>query len=403
MTVYANPTEEQVAQSRALFFEGIGHFENGRLDPARACFEKCQALTPGRPSVLGNLGITLFHLRQWEAAIPVLRQATTADPSLAEAWACLGLANEAQGQWQAAAEALERALALSPQQVRLWLSLGEVSLRLGNAGNALRAFDRALQEDPGCAPAWSERGSLLRELKQFEEAARCFEKALALGGDPELNGYYLASVRDGEAPTTPPRRYVEALFDDYAADFQSHVVEALGYRGYEVLLKPLLDTGKRYRHVLDLGCGTGLCGALIAPQADVIDGVDVSSAMLEQARKLGVYRELIHADLGEFLAATALRTDLILAADVFIYVGDLASVFRSVRRILEPGGCLAFTVELAKEGQDIRLLPSLRYAHAEAYVRRLADEVRFTRVRVAEAPIRHDQTTPIMGLYVYLE
>ena len=403
MTVHANPTEEQVAQSRALFFEGIEHFENGRLEPARICFEKCQALTPGRPSVLGNLGVTLFHLRRWEAAIPVLRQATTADPSLAEAWACLGLANEAQGQWPAAAEALEKALALSPQQVRLWLSLGQVSLRLGNVENALQAFDRALQEDPGCAPAWSERGSLMRELHQLEEAARCFEKALALGGDPELNGYYLASVRDGDAPTTPPRRYVEALFDDYAADFQSHVVEKLGYRGFEVLLKPLLDTGKRYRHVLDLGCGTGLCGPLIAPQADAIDGVDVSSAMLGQARKLGVYRELIHADLGEFLAATALRSDLILAADVFIYVGDLAAVFRSARRILEPGGCLAFTVELAEEGQDIQLLPSLRYAHSEAYIRRLADEARFTGVRISEAPIRHDQTTPIMGLYIYLE
>ena len=218
-----------------------------------------------------------------------------------------------------------------------------------------------------------------------------------------MNGYYLASVRDGDAPTTPPRRYVEALFDDYAADFQSHVVEELGYRGFEVLLKPLLDTGKRYRHVLDLGCGTGLCGPLIAPQADIIDGVDVSSAMLEEARKLGVYRELIHADLGEFLAATALRPDLILAADVFIYVGDLAAVFRSVRRILEPGGCLAFTVELAREGQDIQLLPSLRYAHSEAYIRRLADEARFTSVRISEAPIRHDQTTPIMGLYIYLE
>ena len=403
MTVHANPTEQQVAQSRALFFEGIEHFENGRLEPARICFEQCQALTPGRPSVLGNLGVTLFHLRQWEAAIPVLRQATTADPSLAEAWACLGLANEAQGQWQAAAAALEKALALSPQQVRLWLSLGEVSLRLGNVNNALQAFDRALQEDPRCAPAWSERGSLLRELHQFEEAARCFQEALALGGDPELNGFYLASVRDGDTLTTPPRRYVEGLFDDYAADFQSHLVEELGYRGFEVLLQPLLDTGKRYGHVLDLGCGTGLCGPLIAPQADIIDGVDVSSAMLEQARRLGVYRELTHADLGEFLAATALRLDLILAADVFIYVGELATVFRSVRRILEPGGCLAFTVELAKSGRDIQLLPSLRYAHSEAYIRRLADEARFTSVRIAEAPIRHDQTTPIMGLYVYLE
>ncbi len=402
MTADANPTDEQFARSRALFFEGFEHFENGRFEPARVCFEQCQALTPGRPSVLGNLGVSLFQLRRWEEAIAVLRQAIAADPSLAQAWACLGLAHEAQRQWQAAAAALEKALALSPRQAPLWLTLGQAYLRMGAVNDALRAFARAVQEDPGYAPAWSERGSLLRELRQFEEAARCFEKALAHGGDVELNGYYLASMRGGDPPPAPPRRYVERLFDGYAADFQSHAVETLGYRGFEALLNPLVAAGKRYRHVLDLGCGTGLCGPLIAPQADIVDGVDVSGAMLDQARKLGVYRELIHADLGEFLAATALRSDLILAADVFIYVGDLAAVFRSARRILEPGGCLAFSVELAEAGRDFQLLPSLRYAHSEAYIRRLSDEAGFTGARIFEAPIRHEQSAPIKGLYVYL-
>jgi predicted TPR repeat methyltransferase len=403
VTIHQSPAEDPFAQSRALFFEGIGHFENGRLEPARACFEQCQALTPGRPSVLGNLGVTLFHLGRWDEALPVLRQATAADPSLGDAWACLGLVQGARRQWQAAAEALEKALALSPQRVALWLTLGQTHLRLGSAQKALQAFDRAVQEDPRSASAWSERGGLLRELREFEEAARCFEKALALGGDPELNGYYLASVRDGNGPATAPRRYVEQLFDDYAADFQSHVVETLGYRGFEALLKPLVDAGKRYRHVLDLGCGTGLCGRLIAPHADIVDGVDISGAMLEQARKLGVYRELVHADIGAFLTATTLQPDLIVAADVFIYVGDFAAILRSARRILAPGGCVAFTVERVGTDRDVQLLPSLRYAHSEAYVRRLADEAGFARVRISEAPIRYEQTAPIVGLYVYAE
>jgi predicted TPR repeat methyltransferase len=195
----------------------------------------------------------------------------------------------------------------------------------------------------------------MRELLRFDEAASCFERALALGADPELNSFYLASVRGGDVPPTSPRRYVQGLFDDYAADFQSHVAEKLEYRGFEVLLKPFLGNGRRYK-VLDLGCGTGLCGALIAPQADILDGVDVSIAMLEEARKHQVYRELVHADLGEFLAATTSQWDLLLAADVFVYVGDLAAILRSARRILAPGGCLAFTVELASEGKDIQLL-----------------------------------------------
>jgi predicted TPR repeat methyltransferase len=403
VTAHVDPAEAEFARSRALFFEGVEHLDGGRLEPARACFEQCQALTPGRASVLANLGISLLRLGRRQEAIPLLHQATRSDPSLVQAWTHLGLACEAEQQWHAAAEALARALALAPQQVPLWLTLGQAHLRLGAANDALHAFERAVQEAPACAPAWSERGSVLRELGRFEEAARCFEKALALGADPDLHRYFLASVREGNAPATPPRHYVERLFDDYAADFQSHVVTMLGYRGFETLLKPLLDEGKRYRQVLDLGCGTGLCGPLIAPRADNVVGLDVSAAMLEQARKLGVYRELVHADLGDFLAATPLRFDLILAADVFIYVGDLAHALRSARRSLEPGGCLAFTIERAEVGWDLQLLPSLRYAHSEACVRRQADEAGFTGMRVLEAPLRHERAAPIMGLYVYLE
>jgi predicted TPR repeat methyltransferase len=84
-------------------------------------------------------------------------------------------------------------------------------------------------------------------------------------------------------------------------------------------------------------------------------------------------------------------------------VGALASVFASVRRVLEPGGCLAFTVELNKAGPELQLLSSLRYAHSEAYIRRLADESRFTVAHVSGAPLRYDHTAPVMGLYVYLE
>jgi len=121
--------DSSLEQSRTLFFEGIGHFESGRFDPARACFERCLQLTPGRPSVLGNLGITLFHLRRWEEAVNLLQQTVAADPQHAEAWACLGLAHEARGDWQAAGPAFARAVELAPQPPRLWLALGQARLR----------------------------------------------------------------------------------------------------------------------------------------------------------------------------------------------------------------------------------------------------------------------------------
>lgn len=395
--------DTELEQARRHFFQGNEHFEGGRFDQARLCFEAALALAPGRASVLANLGITHFHLRQWREAIPLLRQAAAADPGQPDAWIHLGLAYQALAQWQDAVESLARALELEPQRARLWLVCGQCQLRLGFVELALHAFDRALAMDPNFALAWSERGSLLRELNRLEEAALCFEKAIALGADPELHGYYLASVRGTGGPAAPPRRYVEALFDDYAADFQTHLVENLQYQAHESLVRPLLQAGRRYHSVLDLGCGSGLCGPLIHPLADSIDGVDVSKVMLEQARQLGVYRDLTHADLVSFLADTSRSADLVLAADVFIYVGELSAVFRSVRRILAPAGCFALTVELSPDGQDVRLLPSLRYAHSESYIRRLAQTHGFKLRDVFTAPLRYDQRQPVQGLYVFLD
>jgi predicted TPR repeat methyltransferase len=343
------------AQSREIFFTGIGHFEAGRLMEARDCFERCLALTPDRPSVLGNLGVTLFRLGHTRDAVPLLQQATAGEPQFMEAWACLGLAHEAQGEWAAAADALTKALALSEGSAALWSSLGQCQARLGHDAKALQTLERALAIDPDQATAWSLRGSLQREMHQPDAAAHSFERAIMLGADRELHTYYLAAVRGGLAPpATAPRQYVQALFDDYAADFQAHLVDQLAYRGHEVLLEPLVTGGRRFRHVIDLGCGTGLCGALLKPVSSVIDGVDLSSAMLLQAKQLGVYRELVQADIRDFLANVPSRSaDLVVAADVLIYVGELAAVFASVARVLEPGGLFAFTVELAADGQDL--------------------------------------------------
>jgi predicted TPR repeat methyltransferase len=389
-------------EARKLFMQGIEHFEAGRLEQALSAFEASLALAPGRPSVLGNLGITLFHMGRLNESVPVLRQAISADPAYADAWTCLALAHAGLGQWQASVEALDRACELAPARAELWFRKGQGLLRLGQVQAALQAYDRALGVDPEFSDAWSARGSLLREVHQLDEAAACFEKALAFGADPELNNYYLASVRGTTSPPPPPRRYVESLFDDYAPDFQSHVVGQLRYQGYERLLRPLIESGRRFHRALDLGCGTGLCGPLIHSVADILDGVDISRAMLEQARQLGIYRELIHADIGSYLASTDTGADLVVAADVFIYVGDLTDIFRSIRRLLTHDGRFAFTVEAPAGDEGLQLLPSLRYAHSERYIRRLAEAGGFRVDEISHAPIRYDQAQPVEGLYVYL-
>lgn len=397
-------TPDPTAQAKAFFFEGNALFEAGRFEDALPRYQRALALAPGRPSVLANLGATQCRLGRWPEAAATLDQATRADPAHRDAWIALGLAHEALSSWAEAAHALQQGLALGASTAPLQLSLALCLLRLQRPAKALAALDQALALDPTLAEAWSQRGGLLRDVGEYTEAARCFEQALAHGGDESLHRFYLAPMRTGEAPPAqPPRAYVEALFDSYADDFQSHLLQHLKYQAHETLLAPLRAGGRRFALVLDLGCGTGLCGRLIQPHAGAVDGVDLAPAMVEQARASGAYRQVERGDLLGFLRAQGEPADLVIAADVFIYVGALDEVFTAVRERLRPSGCFAFSVELADDGEELQLRPSLRYAHSRAYIERLAQAQGF-RVRQAwEAPLREDQQKPVPGLYVLLE
>jgi len=395
---------DAVDQARAHFAAGNAHFEAGRFEAALTAFDAALALVPGRPSLLANRGAALCRLARWNEAVPTLQAAVQADPDHADAWAALGLAQEALGQWAAAADGLQRAMALGLRSAALSLTLAVCLLRLEQPAPALRVLDQALALDATLAQAWSMRGNLMRVTGQLPEAARCFEQALAHGGDDALHRYYLASVRPGEpVPPHPPRAYVESLFDDYAPDFQHHLLQNLKYQAHSTLLAPLLAEERRWSLALDLGCGSGLCGGLLAPVCTAVDGVDVSRVMVEQATASGAYRRVAHAELLPFLAEHDELADLIVAADVFIYVGAIDVVVLAAARRLASGGVLALSVEQAEPGHDLQLRPSLRYAHGRTAIERLAASCGLRVRALWAAAIREDQGQPVMGWYVLLQ
>jgi len=390
-------------QAKQHFIDGLAHFGAGRLAEAEAGFEASLALVPGRVSTLTNLGAARVRLGKPAAAVPVLEQAVAAEPGNLEAWYNLGLAHKALGSADQALACFDKALALDGSNVIVCLYRAQTLSLLGRQNEALASFDRTISLKPGFGHAFSDRGTLLRDMGRLEEAAESFERAIELGADPQLNAWFLASVRGTEAPLEAPRAYVEHLFDDYAGEFQEHLVGVLGYRAHDTLVKHLLTRKpRRFRSVLDLGCGTGLCGELVAPVADRVDGVDLSGAMLEQARQGGAYADLVHADVVEYLRNAQRSDDLVLAADVFIYVGGLEPVFEGVARVLESGGQFCFTVEPAEGEAGVQLMPSLRYGHSETYIRTLAASHGFVVDEVFRAPLRNDQGQPLEGLYCYL-
>jgi predicted TPR repeat methyltransferase len=153
--------------------------------------------------------------------------------------------------------------------------------------------------------------------------------------------------------------------------------------------------------ILDLGCGTGLVGARLHPLARTITGVDLSSKMLEMARQRRIYDNLICSELVEFLQMQTQSFNLAVAADVFIYIGDLSSVFHGVCGVLRDGGFFGFSVQ-ASEEQDFVLRATCRYAHSVAYLRKLAQNHGFVSETIQSKVIRQRDGSDVVGYLTML-
>jgi predicted TPR repeat methyltransferase len=153
--------------------------------------------------------------------------------------------------------------------------------------------------------------------------------------------------------------------------------------------------------ILDLGCGTGLCGQLLRPLARTLTGIDLAPAMVEKSRSRGVYDRLELGELLGFLQTVGKNFDLLVGADVFIYVGDLLPLFEASAAALRAGGWMVFSVE-ACGGERFRLQSSQRFAHSMPYVEKIASICGFELVSCRPIAIRMEAGNPVAGFLVML-
>lgn len=330
-----------------------------------------------------------YDAQRWNDAGAAFERSLALDPRQARAWYRLGNVREEQGRDDAAAACFDKAVALDPSHAQAWNNLGGARQRLGRQEQAIAAYRRAMQADPRLAQPYLNLGRLAGARGDHALAAECFRAGLENHpGDPTFE--HLVAAAAGDNTARAPAGYVTALFDGFAPQFERHLVQDLQYHVPEALaqlVRPALQAQTSAR-VIDLGCGTGLVGVALAASGAQITGVDLSPRMLEIAARRGVYARLECGELVEVLARTpAVSVQAVVAADVFIYVGDLALIFASVARVLAPGGVFALSVEGLEEG-DYKLQPTGRYSHSPGYLRSLAAQTGLQERRLERARIR---------------
>lgn len=273
----------------------------------------------------------------------------------------------AEGDYGAAADLLHQVLELAPRWVPALMALGTAAERSGAREAAATAFATAAVHD---------RDGIFG-------ARLHVERLQGRVGAPDL-----------------PAAYVAALFDDYAARFDQHLLDTLAYRGPAILCEALAAAGAPppYGRALDLGCGTGLMGRAIRHAVGTLEGVDLSPAMVRHAESTGLYDKVTLGPLTAALAdQPAGSLDLVLAADVFVYCGALDGIMTMVARVLAAGGILAFT---AQRGADapVRLGDDMRVSHSAAYLREVVAGAGLDLLRLVDGSTRLEAGRPVPGL-----
>lgn len=280
-----------------------------------------------------------------------------------------------KGDLPAAADLLEQALELAPNFTSAWFTLGEIREQLGERDKAIAAFRKAREVDPG-----DQHGASLHLIRLGDE--------------------HLAEM---------PKAYVQALFDQYAPRFEHVLINDLDYRAPSLIFKAVVAARVAarkpalFKHAIDLGCGTGLAAAAFAKQVDRFTGIDLSPGMIKEARATDLYAELEVADMIEGLSTKVdASANLVVAADAFVYLSDLAPVLTEARRVLVSDGVLAFTLE-THDGDGIILGEGLRYAHAAEYVRGAIAKAGLKLLTLGPASPRIENNEPVRGLVVVAE
>lgn len=380
-------------------------------------FNSALALSASDTRLLTNKGKVLVAMSEQVMAEQCLSQALQLNPSYPDALLELGLLKQQAHDTETALQLLSRCCKVMPQNAGAWNALGGTLLSAKLHAEAEAALKNALTLNPDFAEAHNNLGGVYLAQGKRDAAVESFEQAIKIDPAFERNRHLINAIR-GETTDRPPAAYVQELFDAYAEKFDTHLTQTLAYRIPSELRELLADNSRpepESLNILDLGCGTGLSGMAFQDLAKTLTGIDLSEKMLLKARERGIYTNLLQGDLITLLADLPPASfDLVIAADVLVYIGALDSLFPAVSRVLKPVGLFAFSVEALPEGnQSLETTPSRicgfaleksgRYRHQATYLTGQAAAAGMNSIAIKPSVVRLENGTPLPGWIVLLE
>ena len=417
----------------ALLHLSLWHLRQGQKEEARAGFRTVLGYMPDNPIARFQLGNIAYQAKEIDEAYDYYASLPEDEDALLNAAVIL----LEKGEKQDAVFQFQAILARNPKNLLAHNNLASIYVIDKDYDQAITHYHAILMQDHAHYTAHFNLGAIYMAQKKWETAAyhlsiavkehphdpdahdnyatvllklnnealaeTHYLKALALRPDDPIASYRLAALTGKAQPQTAPSFYIQSLFDNYAEHFDHELMDALQYKVPEALYKAASAYfyDRWDLHIIDLGCGTGLCGRYFLPRAERLIGVDLSKNMLALAEKKHIYDLLKQEDMTVALDEWTAEIDLILAADSFVYVGDLAPLLQACFRALKPSGYLLFTVERTRH-ETYFLNKSGRYGHNETALRHLTQSTGFKMDCCQSMILRQEKGEPVHGWLIGL-
>jgi predicted TPR repeat methyltransferase len=352
--------------------------QQGEMKLAIEHFQKALQINPEAIDAHYNLANCYLRTDRLLEAVPHYEATLASWPNHLSSHHNLGIVLCALKQFEAAKPHLEFAINEEPGNVDVLFHLAIICGSLYKIEKARALYETLLILRPQHEEAHHNLATILLQLKDTTGALKHFEKAFQLMPTNKTAEHMIKALKEDPTAIAAPHAYVEALFDQYAYNYDAHVKDTLQLQVPKHLrdaIAPFASNKQDAWTVLDLGCGTGLIAPYFNDIANKLYGVDISSNMIEIARQRGGYINLFQDDIQSYLNKTSLTFDVIVASDVLVYFGDLSALFSACYQRLNDKGLLCFSIETLENTElPYCIGPTGRFKHSLQYIDTLLDD-----------------------------
>lgn len=400
ITHYQKALTSQPNYAVALNNLGNIYYQQQNYSEAETCYKKALTLKPNYADAYYNLGNIFTQQEKYSEATEYYQKSLAIDNNHVEALRNLATLQLSLNQID---DALKHFLRLSQLQptAEIYFNIGTIYMNKNRFKDAIEYFTESLKLQPDYVDAHLNLGVIYLKIENYTKATEHYQQALQLKPHDKEISYLLTALQQKPPPEAAPSEYTQHLFDQYAPYFEKHL-QYLDYQVPQLLYNALIEEigpEKVSWQILDLGCGTGLGGEKFRALAKRLIGIDISPKMLAIAEQKHIYDVLKAIDIQQALTDYT-NLDLILAADVFTYIGNLKPIFEKSHTALKPQGLFAFTIEKTQKYPYV-LQQSARYAHAQRYIEELAQQTGFKIRRFSPVILRKQKHEPVEG-YLYI-